>query len=115
LNYLIALVVGTLYAAGIYMMLRRSMLKVILGIVLLSQGANVLIFSTTGLRRGAVPIVEGDEIRTVASTADPLPQALILTAIVISFGVTAYSLVLVARTYEGSQSDDLDEPQLMED
>ena len=106
---LLAIVVGCLYAAGVYMMLRRSLFKLILGLVLLSHGANLLIFTVGGLTRARPPIVPPGATAPVAPSADPMPQALILTAIVIGFGVLAFSLVLFHRGYQTFGSDDPDE------
>lgn len=92
-----ALVVGILFATGTYMLLQRSPIRLILGLGLLTHGVNLLLFSTGGLQRGLPPIIadkanfQGD----ISAFVDPLPQALILTAIVISFGVTAFIVVLV--------------------
>ncbi len=105
----LAIVVGCLYAAGIYMMLRRSLFKLILGLVLLSHGANLLIFTVGGLTRGRPPIAPPSSLVPATSSADPLPQALILTAIVIGFAVLAFSLVLFHKGYETFGSDDPDD------
>lgn len=102
-------VVGGLVAAGLYMMMRRSMLKLILGLALLSHGGNLLIFTAGGLIRGHAPLVREGETLPPAPYADPLPQALILTAIVISFGLTAFLVVLVYRAYQETGTDDLDD------
>lgn len=102
-----AIVVGGLWSAGIYLMLRRNIVKLIIGLTLLSHGANLLIFTAGGLTRAASPLVPAGA-EAVTGTADPLPQALILTAIVISFGVTAFMLVLVHRTHQEVDTDDLD-------
>ena len=106
---LLAGVVGCLYAAGIYMMLRRSLFKLILGLSLLSHGANLLIFTVGGLTRGRPPIVPLGAAAPAGTTADPLPQALILTSIVIGFAVLAFSLVLFHRGYQTLGSDDPDD------
>jgi multicomponent Na+:H+ antiporter subunit C len=105
---LIAAAVGVLYGTGIYMMLRRSLVKLIIGLALLSNGANLLIFSAAGLTRGRPPIVPPGAGAPSPPFADPLPQALILTAIVISFGVLAFTVVLFKRAYGAIGSDDLD-------
>jgi multicomponent Na+:H+ antiporter subunit C len=91
------------------MMLRRSLFKLILGLVLLSHGANLLIFTVGGLTRARPPIVPPGASAPVAPSADPMPQALILTAIVIGFGVLAFSLVLFHRGYQTFGSDDPDD------
>ena len=92
----LAAVVGALYAAGVYLLLRRDLFRLVLGLVLLSHGANLLIFTAGGLTRAEPPVVSADPAAPPPPT-DPLPQALILTAIVISFGVLAFTLVLFHR------------------
>lgn len=104
-----ALTVGVLFACGLYMMLRRSLVKVVMGIALLGHAANLLIFTSAGLRRGAPPLVPEGATMPPVDVADPLPQALILTAIVISFGVVAFLLVLFQRTYTLLGTEDLDQ------
>jgi multicomponent Na+:H+ antiporter subunit C len=106
---LLAVVVGCLYAAGFYMMLRRSLFKLILGLVLLSHGANLMIFTVGGLTRGRPPIAPPGASAPAVPHADPLPQALILTAIVIGFAVLAFSLALFHRGYQTFGSDDPDD------
>lgn len=108
MEFILALTIGVLYAAAAYLLLRRSIVKLILGIVVLSQAANLLIFTASGLRQGAVPFVPAGAQALPATAADPLPQALILTAIVISFGVLAFTLVMVQRADETVGTDDLD-------
>ena len=109
MEVLLAIVVGTLYAGGLYLMMRRNLIQLIIGLGLLSHGANLLIFTAGGLRRGGPPILAEGEKAFEAVPADPLPQALILTAIVISFAVTAFALVLFLRTYQTVGTDDVDE------
>jgi multicomponent Na+:H+ antiporter subunit C len=106
---LLAFVVGCLYAAGVYMILRRSLFKLVLGLVLLSHGANLLIFTVGGLTRGRPPVAPPGAAAPTAPHADPLPQALILTAIVIGFAVLAFSLALFHRGYQTFGSDDPDD------
>lgn len=107
MEILMALVVGTLFTTGTYMLLRRSIVKLIIGLGLLSHGANLLLFTMGGLKQGAPPLL--DPQNPAAELADPVPQALILTAIVISFGVMAFVLVLAFLTSEATGQDDLDE------
>ena len=103
MEFLIAIVVGILFMAAVYLILSRSLLKIILGTGLLSHGAHLLILTMGGLGGTSPPVLaEG-----VTDYVDPLPQALILTAIVISFGVTAFILVLAYRTYAEHQTDDM--------
>ena len=90
MEFLMAIVIGILFMAAVYLILSRSILKIILGTGLLSHGAHLLLLTMGGLGGTSPPVLaEG-----VTDYADPLPQALILTAIVISFGVTAFILVL---------------------
>ena len=86
-------------------MLSRSIFRIVIGVVIISHGAHLLLLTMAGLQRGFPPLL-GEE---AASYADPLPQALILTAIVISFGLTAFLLVLAYRTYDAHKTDDLDQ------
>jgi multicomponent Na+:H+ antiporter subunit C len=103
----LAIVVGGLYAAGLYMMMRRSIVKLIIGLVLLGHAANLLIFTAGGLIRARAPLVPEGGLVPLAPYADPLPQALILTAIVIGFGVVAFTVVLIHRYYEFVIYDDV--------
>ncbi|MEN9937073.1 MAG: hypothetical protein RLZZ387_3652 [Chloroflexota bacterium] len=103
-----ALVIGVLYAAGLYMMMRRSIVKIILGLVLLGHAANLLIFTVGGLTRAVPPLIAPGEAALSGAYADPLPQALILTAIVIGFGVQAFAMVLFKRLFQRTGVDDVD-------
>jgi len=103
-----AIVVGGLYAAGIYLMVRRSIVKAIFGLALLGNGANLLIFTVGRLTAGRPPYIPAGSTEALPPVADPLPQALILTAIVIGFGVQAFALVLIKRVYQTVGSDDVD-------
>jgi multicomponent Na+:H+ antiporter subunit C len=105
---LMAYVIGGLYAAAIYMMLRRSIVKLVIGLILLSNAANLLIFTAAGLTRGSPPLIPEGALAPDRAIADPLPQALVLTAIVIAFGVLAFAVVLIHRAYEVVKADDLD-------
>ena len=108
MELLLTLAIGTLFGAGTYLVLRRSLLKVVIGFSLISHGTNLLLLTVGKLKRGEVPILlDGFP----GPFADPLPQALILTAIVISFAVTAFMLALVYRTYQELGTDDLDRMQ----
>ena len=106
---LLALASGILYAAGIYLMLRRRLAQLIIGLGLLSNGTNLLIFAVGGLTRARPPVVPEGAGRLVAPYADPVPQALVLTAIVIGFGVLAFSLVLAHRVHTTVGTDEVDE------
>ena len=108
MEIVLAFVIGGLYAAGIYMLLRRSLVKLLIGLGLLSHAANLLIFTAAGLTRARPPVIAADATALTPPFADPLPQALILTAIVIGFGVTAFALVLTYRAYKTVGADDVD-------
>jgi len=98
---LLALVVGALFTGGAYLILRRGEIKLILGLALLSHGVNLLLFGTGALKRGIPAILDKSQpLGDLALYPDPLPQALILTAIVISFGISAFVIVLVNRRME---------------
>lgn len=108
MEVVLAFVIGSLYAAGLYLLLRRSLVKLVLGMALLSQAANLLIFCAGGLGSRQAPLVPKGAQELAVPTADPLPQALILTAIVIGFGVLAFTLVLFQRAYRTVGADNLD-------
>ncbi len=100
---LITILVGVLVTVATYLILSRNLIRVILGTSLLSHAVHLLIMTMGGLKTGKVPLLGGE-----GPFVDALPQALILTAIVISFGVTAFFLVLVYRSYQESRTEDLD-------
>jgi multicomponent Na+:H+ antiporter subunit C len=108
MEVLLALAAGALYAAGIYLMLRRRLAQLIIGLGLLSNGTNLLIFTAGGLTRAHPPVVPDGAATLVPPYADPVPQALVLTAIVIGFGLLAFSLVLAHRVHAASGTDDVD-------
>ena len=107
MEVILAIVIGALYAAGLYMMMRRSFVKLVIGLSLLGYASSLLIFTVNGVTRGQPPLVQEGMTQPVAPFADPLPQALILTAIVIGFGVQAFALVLLKRVYQTLGTDDL--------
>jgi multicomponent K+:H+ antiporter subunit C len=104
IEFLVATGVGVLTAAGIYLTLRKRTFPVVLGIAMLSYAINVFLFAMGRLMVDRPPIYGKD----VAEYTDPLPQALVLTAIVISFGMTAFVVVLALRAYLESGSDHVD-------
>ncbi len=109
-----ALLVGALYAAAFYVLLARSTVKLIFGLLLLGHAANLLIFTAGGLVRANPAIVPRSAAVPLPGYADPLPQALILTAIVISFAVLAFAAVLVKRAYVETATDDSEEMRTSE-
>lgn len=110
MEYIIAVFIGLLYACGVYLILRRSIVKVILGVFVLSNATNLIIFLAGGIKRGGLPFVpKGAETVDPSTISDPLPQALILTAIVISLGISAYILALKYRYFDVTGTHDLDQ------
>ena len=105
---ILAIAIGLLYAGGTYMILRRSLFRLILGLVILSHATTLLIFTAGGLTRAQPPIIAPGETQLPAVAADPLPQALILTAIVINFGVLAFAVTLFRCGFLTLESDDVD-------
>lgn len=101
------ILIGILYSLGFFMILRRSLVKVIIGIAILGHAANLLIFVVGKMTKSVAAFVPADGTKLIEPYADPVPQALILTAIVIGFGVQAFALVLFKKAYEASGSDDI--------
>jgi multisubunit Na+/H+ antiporter MnhC subunit len=99
-------VMAVMYACGVYLMLERSMTRVLLGFLLVGNATNLLILIMGG-KSGFAPILGSDV--TVEEMSDPLPQALILTAIVITFGVSAFLMALIYRSWRLSKDDDVDD------
>lgn len=110
---LLALAIGILYAASLYLMLRRSVVKLILGLSLFGHASNLLIIACGKLLKGRPPLIGRDEHALAGlpgvDYADPIPPALILTAIVIGFAILSFSAVLVKRTIEEVGTDDMDQ------
>ena len=104
IELLLAAGLGVLTTCGVWLLLRARVFDVIIGLTLLSYAVNVFIFLTGRLSIGRPPIV-GDRLPTLANYADPLPQALVLTAIVISFAMTALILVIALRANASTGSD----------
>ena len=109
MELLLAVTSGILYGAGFYLMLRRRLAQLIVGLGLLSNGTHLLIFTGGGLTRARTPIIPEGQTTMTGTFADPVPQSLVLTAIVIGFGVLAFCLVLAHRVHEMTGSDDIDE------
>ncbi|MDA7028060.1 Na(+)/H(+) antiporter subunit C [Bacillus sp. CLL-7-23] len=105
MEVLMAFIVGFLFMAATYLMLSKSLLRVIIGTAVLSHGVHLLLLTMGGLKKGAPPILNEE----ATSYVDPLPQALILTAIVIAFGVTSFLLVMAFRAYQELKVDDMDQ------
>ena len=107
MELLVASAIGVLTAAGIYMMLRLRTFPVIIGTSLLSYAVNVFLFASGRLALNAPPVLrDGVEVYT-----DPLPQALVLTAIVISFGMTAVVVIIALGSWLSSNDDMVEVPK----
>lgn len=109
MEILLPFVIGGLFAVGIYLLLQKSLGRLILGLAVLSNAVNLIIFTAGGLSRGHTPVIPENQTSLLPPFADPVPQALILTAIVIGFGTLAYALVLAYRTFKTVATDDVDE------
>lgn len=107
-NLALCLLVGVLFASGVYLLLARSIVRALMGLLLLGNGANILFLIASG-PAGRAPIVGASE---VSDMSDPLPQAMVLTAIVITLGMTAFMLALAHRSWQLSDHDVLeDDPE----
>lgn len=97
MELLAAIVIGVLFTCGVYLMLARNILRIVLGTALLTYATNLMLLTVGLLKRGGAPVLgEG----SLPVHTDPLPQALVLTAIVIGFAITAFAFVLAYRAYE---------------
>ncbi len=108
MEIIIAAAIGVLTGSGLWLLLRPRTFQVIIGLSLLSYAANLFIFSMGRLRSNAVPIIEPDTPGNLATLTDPLPQALVLTAIVISFAMTALFLVVLLASRGLTGTDHVD-------
>lgn len=108
MEIIVALSIGVLSASGVWLLLRPRTFQVIIGLSLLSYAVNLFIFSMGRLRVGRAPVIEPGVAADLANYADPVPQALVLTAIVIGFAMTALFLVvlLAARGLTGTDHVD---------
>ena len=108
MELIVSLGIGVLAGSGMWLLLRPRTFQVILGLALLSYAVNLFIFSTGGLRTGAAAILEKGEVGSIATYTDPLPQALVLTAIVIGFATTALLLVVLLASRGLTGTDHVD-------
>jgi multicomponent K+:H+ antiporter subunit C len=117
---LVAIALGVLTASGIWLMLRARTFDIVLGLTLLSYAVNVFIFAMGRLAVNATPILTKGETATLASVTDPLPQALVLTAIVIGFGMTALLIGVAVASFRArggkpqanDGADGVDDPEV---
>ncbi len=107
MELVLALAIGVLAGSGTWLLLRPRTFQVIIGLTLISYAVNLFIFSTGGLRTGADPVLR-DAVSDIARYTDPLPQALVLTAIVIGFATTALFLVVLLTSRGQAGNDHVD-------
>ena len=114
MDYVLAALVGCFIALGVYLLLSRSVIRMLLGLVVFGNGVNLLIFTAGRLTRGVAPIVPPGLGQPEGPIANPLPQALILTAIVIGFAMFSFLLVLAFRAYQSLDADNTDTMRVAE-
>ncbi len=105
MEIIISILAGLLFSVGIYNILQKQLLRIAIGTGLISHAAHLFILTMGKLKRGQPPIIQ----EGITEYTDPLPQALILTSIVISFGVTSVILVLAYRTINENDTDNIEE------
>ena len=110
----LAFLAGTFVAASIYLMLSGMLIRYLLGLALISNGANLIIFAGGRTTRGEPALIAAQDIVSADTISNALPQALILTAIVISFGLIAFVLVLALRAYEELGTAEMDDMRVAE-
>ena len=114
MEILLGALAGILMAASVWLMLSRNLVKFLLGLVLIGNVANLVIFASGGLTYGTPPLIAEGLTVPEEPVANPLPQALILTAIVIGFGLVAFTLVLALRAYQELGTVNVDAMNLAE-
>ncbi|WP_029042652.1 Na+/H+ antiporter subunit C [Cucumibacter marinus] len=114
MEHALAALCGVFFTVSIYMLLSRSLIRMLLGITILGNGVNLMIFTVGRLTREVPPIVPDGLVQPATDIANPLPQALILTAIVIGFALFSFLLVLTYRAYEELDADNTDTMRLAE-
>lgn len=106
--------VGIFFAVAVYLLLSKHIVRILLGAAILSNSVNLLIFTAGRLTREVPPIIPPEATVPIVSTANPLPQALVLTAIVIAFSFFAFLLVLTYRAYQELGTDNTEEMRVAE-
>ena len=114
MEFLFAITVGVLVSAAVYLMLSNNLLRFIFGLVLISNAANLTIFVSGRLTDGAPPLIPEGADAPLGDVANALPQALVLTAIVIGFGLFAFAIVLIFRAWTSLNSLTPDDMRLAE-
>ncbi len=114
MDYVLAVLVGLFIALGIYLLLSRSVIRMLIGMTIFGNGVNLLIFTAGRVTRELAPIIPPGLDAPDGPIANPLPQALILTAIVIGFSMFSFLLVLAFRAYQSLDADNTDTMRLAE-
>lgn len=114
MDYALAALVGVFVTVAVWFLLSRALVRMLIGLVILGNGVNLLIFTAGRLTRAVPPIVPPGLDAPAIATANPLPQALILTAIVIGFAMFSFLLVLGYRAYQSLDADNTDTMRLAE-
>lgn len=110
----LAALISIFFMTAVYLMLSQHVIRILLGVAILGNAVNLLIFTNGRLTREVPPIVPDDLIVAAPTIANPLPQALVLTAIVISFSFFAFLLTLAYRAYQELDTDDTDTMRIAE-
>jgi multicomponent Na+:H+ antiporter subunit C len=113
-SFVMAVLCGLLVTLAVFLMLRRNLVRFLFGLIILSNAANLAIFTAGGLGPPRPPFVPAGAEAIVGDVANPLPQALILTAIVISFGLVSFALALALRAWRTLGTIDVDAMRLAE-
>jgi multicomponent Na+:H+ antiporter subunit C len=114
MEVMLSVLVGVLVAAAVYLMLARNVLRFLFGLILISNAANLAIFASGRVTEAAPPLIPEGADAPLGLVANALPQALVLTAIVIGFGLFAFALVLAFRAYDALGTLDSDEMRVAE-
>lgn len=96
---LFALLAGLLVAGGVFLIVQRNLIRVVFGVILLSNAVNLMVITAGRITRARPPLIPADAYAPAGAVANPLPQALVLTAIVIGFGLVVFTLVLLLRGF----------------
>ena len=114
MEVVLSIVVGVLFAAAVYLMLARNLMRFLFGLILISNAANLALFTAGRLTEAAPPLIAEGADGPAGVVANALPQALVLTAIVIGFGLFAFALVLTFHAYGALGTLDTSEMRVAE-
>lgn len=106
MNLFLSAIVAVTFGVGVFLLLRRDLLKIVIGLGLIGNAVNLAIFVLGGWKLGTVPLMSPNETTLSAASIDPVPQALVLTAIVIGFAMQAFLLVLARLQIRNSGTSD---------